>query len=60
LIKADPDAIGAGREPTTPVFFCEKTRAGRHYSQGNTGTQGKIAKKAEKMRIFWRACGNHR
>jgi hypothetical protein len=34
------------------VIFSEKTRAARNYSQGNRGTQGKIAKKAEKMRIF--------
>jgi hypothetical protein len=34
------------------VIFTKKTRAARNYSQGNRGTQGKIAKKAEKMRIF--------
>jgi len=34
------------------LIFTEKTRAARNYSQGNRGTQGKIAKKAEKMRIF--------
>jgi hypothetical protein len=36
-----------------PLIFTEKTRAARNYSQGNRGTQGKIAKKAEKMRVFW-------
>jgi hypothetical protein len=34
------------------MFSCGKTRAAKNYSQGNRGTQGKIAKKAEKMRIF--------
>jgi len=34
------------------MFSCGKTRAAKNYSQGNRGTQGKIAKKAEKMQIF--------
>jgi len=36
------------------MFFCGKTRAERDYSQGKRRTQGKTAKKAEKMRIFLR------
>jgi hypothetical protein len=54
-----PIRIEAGREPTTP-FMCGKTRAARDYSQGKGGTQGKIAKKAGKMQILLRVCGNHR
>jgi len=34
------------------MFSCGKTRAEWDYSQGNRRTQGKIAKKAGKMRIF--------
>jgi hypothetical protein len=34
------------------MFSCGKTRAEWDYSQGNRETQGKIAKKAEKMQIF--------
>jgi hypothetical protein len=34
------------------MFSCGKTRAAKNYNQGNRGTQGKIAKKAEKMQIF--------
>jgi hypothetical protein len=35
------------------MFSCGKTRAEGDYSQGKWRTQGKIAKKAEKMQIFW-------
>jgi len=41
-------------------MFTEKTRAAKDYSQGNRRTQGKIAKKAGKMRVFLERCGNHR
>jgi len=33
-------------------MFTEKTRAAKDYSQGNRRRQGKIAKKAGKMRVF--------
>jgi hypothetical protein len=36
------------------MFSCGKTRAEGDYNQGNRGTQVKIAKKAGKMRVFWR------
>src|SRR5437773_9998399 len=59
IFLSTPIRIEAGREPTPPCTS-EKTRAGRDYSQGKSRTQGKIAKKAGKMKIFLEACGNHR
>src|SRR5262249_60531514 len=41
-----------------PLFSTEMVRAGRDYSQGKRRTQGKIAKKAVKMRVFLNGCGN--
>jgi len=40
------------------MFFCVKTRAEGDYSQGKWRTQGKIAKKAVKMRLFLRRVEN--
>jgi len=37
-----------------PLFGCEKTRAVGDYSQAESRTQGKTAKKAGKMRLFVR------
>src|SRR5207247_10450243 len=45
---------------TTPPCTRQKSREGRQYSQRKRRTQGKIAKKAGKMKIFLEACGNHR
>jgi hypothetical protein len=59
IFLSTPIRIEAGRELTTPVFQ-RKTRAARDYSQGKWRTQGKIAKKAGKMRFFSQACGNPR
>jgi hypothetical protein len=42
-----------------PLCFCGKTRAVGHYSQAESGTQGKIAKKAGKMQIFGEALVNN-
>src|SRR6266480_2159538 len=36
-------------------MFTEKTRAAKDYSQGNRRRQGKIAKKAGKMRVFFKS-----
>jgi len=55
-----PDVIEAGSESATPQIVCENTRAGMDYSQGKPGTQGKIAKKAQKMHFSYKGCGNPR
>jgi hypothetical protein len=59
IFLSTSNRIEAGRELTTPIF-CGKTRAAKDYSQGKRRTQGKIAKKAGKMKIFGEPCGNHR
>jgi hypothetical protein len=50
LFEIGPGANEAGR--ALSQFFLREPRPGRDYSQGITGTQAKITKKAEKMQIF--------
>jgi hypothetical protein len=55
-----PIRIEAGRESTTPYLSVEKPGPQATIAKEMAERKAKIAKKAGKMQIFLRVCGNRR
>src|SRR6266849_4873213 len=51
IFLSTPTRSGQATSQLRPLC-CQRTRAGRHYSQGVSRTQAKTTKKAGKMQIF--------